>query len=374
MESWSIGERRTHDSITPLLHHSITPMFRVAIIGCGRKGSTIDDERRWMTNYDEFPCCHASAYTALPNTQIVAACNPSPEKLEDFQRRWGKCATYTDYRAMLEKEKPDIVSVVTHAPLHTSITVDCARAGVKGILCEKAMATSLEECDAIIAACEANNVKLLVNHPRRFHPTFIRAKEKIEQGAIGTLRSIYAAGYNKLIHNGSHAFDILRMFCGDATWAQGELVEVDDPNDEDGIGTVKMANGVTAFVDFASQQPFGFRLMGSEGVLVIDQFRDGFTLTNFEPEEVDPSKPWFRYTSKRAVERYFLNRRPFDPPMQAAVKELIATIEENREPQSNGVDGRAALEMGLAMHASHQQGGARTTLPMQDRTLRVLSR
>jgi predicted dehydrogenase len=349
-------------------------MFRVAIVGCGRKGATIDDERRWMTNYDEFPCCHASAYTALPNTQIVAACAPSPEKLDDFQRRWGNCAVYPDYRTMLEEQSPDIVSVVTHAPLHAQITIDAAQAGVKGILCEKAIATSCEECDAMIAACEAHHVKLLVNHPRRFHPTFIRAKEKMEQGAIGQLRSIYAAGYNKLIHNGSHAFDILRFFCGEAAWAQGELVEVDDPHDKDGIGTIKMANGVTAFVDFASQQPFGFRLMGTEGVLVIDQFRDGFTLTNFEPEEVDPSKPWFRYTSKRAVERYFPNRRPFDPPMQAAMKELIAAIEENREPQSNGVDGRAALEMGLAMHASHQQGGVRVTLPMEDRKLRVLSR
>jgi predicted dehydrogenase len=354
-------------------------VYRVGIIGCGRKGSTIDDERRWMTNYDEFPCCHASAYGIArrpfpTDTQIVAVCDPSPEKLQDFQRRWGACATYTDYRNLLEKEKPDIVSIVTHAPLHAQITIDAAQAGVKGILCEKAMATSCEECDAMIAACEAHNAKLLVNHPRRFHPTFLRAKEQIEQGAIGTLRSIYAAGYNKLIHNGSHAFDVLRFLCGEAEWAQGELMEVDDPQDKDGIGTVKMANGVTAFVDFASQQPFGFRLMGSEGVLIVDQFRDGFTLINFEPEEVDPSKPWFRYTSKRAVERSFLNRRPFDPPMQAAVKELIAAIEENREPQSNGLDGRAALEMGLAMCASHQQGGARVPLPMQDRTLQVLSR
>jgi predicted dehydrogenase len=354
-------------------------VYKVGIIGCGRKGATIDDERRWMTNYDEFPCCHASAFGTVlrpfpTNTHIVAACDPSPEKLQDFQRRWGECKTYTNYCTMLEQEKLDVVSIATHAPLHAPMTMDAAQAGGKGILCEKAMATSLEECDAMMAACAARGVKLLVNHPRRFHPTFIRAKQQIEQGAIGQLRSIYAAGYNKLIHNGSHAFDILRFFCGEAAWAQGELIEVDDPQDKDGVGTIKMANGVTAFVDFASQQPFGFRLMGSEGVLIIDQFRDGFTLINFEPEEVDPAKPWFRYTSKRSVERYFPNRRPFDPPMQSAVKELIAAIEENREPQSNGVDGRAALEIGLAMHASHQQGGARVTLPMEDRTLQVLSR
>ena len=109
-----------------------------------------------------------------------------------------------------------------------------AEAGVKGILCEKAMATSLQECDAMIAACQRHEVKLLVNHPRRFHAVFEIAKQQIQAGAIGEVKLAQCLGYGKLMHNGSHTFDVLRDFFGDAAWIQGELVATDDLADPDG--------------------------------------------------------------------------------------------------------------------------------------------
>ncbi|MDQ3815372.1 MAG: Gfo/Idh/MocA family oxidoreductase [Armatimonadota bacterium] len=348
--------------------------FKVGIIGVGRKGMTIDDETRWLLNYDELPCSHASAYAANEETQVAAIANPGEDAFQDFRRRYGEVATYRDAREMLEREKLDIVSVVTHAHLHAEMTIAAAESGVKGIICEKAMATSLEECDAMIEACRANNVKLLVNHPRRFHPMFQIAKEQIQNGAIGEVKLAQCTGYGKLMHNGSHTFDVLRDFFGDAAWVQGELVETDDPADPDGRGLVQMKNGVAAFVDFASVQPFGFTFSGIDGQIVIDQWDEGLELNNYELQDQRPGRPWFSYSSKRAVRRRFHAPQRHLPPMQAAVAELVAAIQEDRAPIISGEDGRAALELGLAMHASAHQDGARVPIPFEDKSLRVVSR
>ena len=131
----------------------------------------------------------------------------------------------------------------------------------------------------MIAACEKSNTKLLINHPRRFHPVFQMAKELINEGAIGEIKMVECFGYGKLMHNGSHAFDVLADFFGPAQWVQGELIETDDKADPDGRGFVKMQNGVTALVDFASIQPFTFTFRGDGGALTIDQFEEGLEVS-----------------------------------------------------------------------------------------------
>jgi predicted dehydrogenase len=348
--------------------------FKVGIIGVGRKAMTIDDETRWLLNYDELPCSHASAYAAVPDTKVVAVANVGEDALQDYSRRYGEVRTYTDASAMLESEELDIVSVATHAHLHAEYTIAAAESGAKGVLCEKAMATSLAECDAMIEACRRNNARLLVNHPRRFHPVFQMAKEQIASGAIGELKLIQGLGYGKLMHNGSHAFDVLRDFCGEASWAQGELVETDDPADPDGRGVIKMKNGVAAYIDFASIQPFTFTFSGTEGQITIDQWDEGLELNNYELQDQRPDRPWFSYSAKRAVRRRFYPPQPHTVPMQAAVLELVTAIREDREPRCSGEDGRASIELGLALHASATQDGARIHLPLQDHKLRVVSR
>lgn len=275
---------------------------------------------------------------------------------------------------MLKHERLDIVSIATHAHLHAEYTIAAAQAGVKGVLCEKAIATSLQECDAMIEACRQHNTKLLINHPRRFHPVFTIAKELIGEGAIGEVKLAQCLGYGKLMHNGSHTFDVLRDFFGEAAWVQGELVATDDAADPDGRGLVKMQNGVAAYVDFASVQPFSFTFSGTEGQIVIDQWDEGCELINYELQDQRPGRPWFSYSPKRAVRRRYHAPQRHQPPMQAAVAELVAAILENCPPHSSGEDGRAALELGLALHASANQDGARVHLPFTDKDLRVVSR
>ena len=84
-------------------------------------------------------------------------CDLVPGLLDDFKAAWAddlpNVNTYTDYREMLAREELDILTVATSDNRHTDIVVDGANASVKGILCEKPLATSLEDADRMIEAC-----------------------------------------------------------------------------------------------------------------------------------------------------------------------------------------------------------------------------
>ena len=135
-----------------------------------------------------------------------------------------------------------------------------------------------------------------------------------------------------------------------------------------------MQSGVAAYVDFASVQPFCFTFCGTQGQIVIDQWGEGFELMNYELQDQRPNRPWFSYSPIRAVRRRFYPSRPHPVPMQAAVRELVVAIHEDREPRRNGADGRAAVELALAIHASAARDDARIHLPLEDHKLRVVSR
>ncbi|MER3500656.1 MAG: hypothetical protein IMHGJWDQ_000430 [Candidatus Fervidibacter sp.] len=354
-------------------------MYRVGIVGLGRKALTIDDEThlRWLTNYELPPTTHVSAYLANPKTQIVAVCARTRESLERFYKRTGlwEVRGYTDFQEMFANERLDIVSVCTHTDMKAPIVIAAAEAGVKGIICEKAMATSLAEADAMLEACEKAGTKLLVNHPRRYHPAYHRAKELLARGIIGELVRLHGTMWTWLLHNGTHLWDILRYFAGDADWVCG-WVRDDHPTDPGGYGLVHFCNGIFAFVDVGGGQGFQLELHGTNGLIRIDSFHDGVQVEVYaDVYPPDPDRPAYQFRPRYIARREDLPNPPrFTPPMQAALQDLIDAIEQDRQPQSNGYDGRAALEIGLAFHASHRANNLPIPLPLQDRHLRVVSR
>ena len=152
-------------------------VYRVGVIGCGRIGSERDPD-------PPIPLTHAGAFHMLPQAKVVAGTNRGRERLEAFGRKWGVSALYHDHREMLEKENLDIVCIATHPELHEDEVIDAAEAGVKGIFCEKPIAISLAEADAMIDACDRASAVLLINHSRRWDPAYHKARELVEEGAI----------------------------------------------------------------------------------------------------------------------------------------------------------------------------------------------
>ncbi|HEV2764396.1 MAG TPA: Gfo/Idh/MocA family oxidoreductase [Pyrinomonadaceae bacterium] len=142
--------------------------LRWGLIGCG------DIARRRV----------APALRDLPNCELVAVSRARSELAEEFAREFGAARWYADWRQLLADKEVEAVYVATPVHLHAEQTIAAAEAG-KHVLCEKPMAMNTDECDRVLAACEAAGVRLGVAYYRHFYPAVRRVKEVLSSGGIG---------------------------------------------------------------------------------------------------------------------------------------------------------------------------------------------
>ena len=192
-------------------------MYRVGVIGCRGIGIR-----------------HAAGIAGLADperAQVVAACDLATDLIEEFQTHfaesWPQVSGYTSHREMLAKEDLDIVTVATSDHAHARLVIDAAEAGVKGIFCEKPLATTVEDAAAMVAACEAHDVVLSVDHTRHWMPIWRRGSELVEAGEIGEVQSVVGClrGSRAMLYrNGTHCLDAICWFAGGRpAWVMGDL-------------------------------------------------------------------------------------------------------------------------------------------------------
>lgn len=360
----------------------MTATYRAAIVGTGRIGGFYDDEvtprhdasfwrgpNRHAGLYTILPVNHAAAYQSIPGFALVAAANRGQEKLRAFGDRFGVDALYTDVWTMLERERPDVVSVCTQSPEKAEVTIAAAEAGVKAIVVEKAMSTSLAEADAMIAACERNGVLLVVNHPFRFSPLLRRAKELLDGGAIGPLGTISGFSGGGMLHVGTHTFDALRYFGGDVAEVWAEVPNYQPESDIPATAAVRFATGVAGFVDHVHRVQSGFDLRGTTGSIAISTHVGDGWLSHLSPFAPDSTRA---YPSRLAMEPLEADHAGMSTT-QRMLSELHATLSDGAPFVSTAQDGRAALELGIACYQSQLSGGP-VRLPLVDRSLRIPNR
>ena len=248
-------------------------MYKAAVIGLGRMGSTFDDEIKQGGSIF-LPYCHGPSYVASPHTELVAGADPHAEQGAIFAERWGLSdrQIYSDHRAMLEAERPDFVSVCTTARHRAAILLDAINAGVKAIWSEKPFTLSLAEADAVIEQLNEKNVALAINCSRRYNPFMSETRRMVEEGELGEILQITAyAHVQSFSHNGSHAIDAMRYLVGgDVEWVFGEM-ESDEKaaGEEDlmGNGYLAFNNGVRGFLRAmpTGLAPWEFDVIGTEG-------------------------------------------------------------------------------------------------------------
>jgi predicted dehydrogenase len=230
--------------------------YRGAVVGCGRMGSTIDDEHIGMPHYP-WPWAHAPAMIEARGIDLVTASDDDPDKLEDFRRRWDVSALYPDYREMVAKEQPDVVCLTTRPEPRAEITVGLAELGVKAIFATKPMCRTLAEADAMIEACAKNGTILTMACHLNWYSYYTKAREMIEEGVIGELRSMVCDSPSSLSNIQSHSLSLLRLFADSpAMWVVGLMnseEQADSDADIPGSGIVVYENGVQAFLNSRSE-------------------------------------------------------------------------------------------------------------------------
>ena len=112
---------------------------------------------------------HADAYAHSDATELVALCDLDEQALHDVADAHDVDARYTDFETMLREQQPDLISIATPQASHAAMTILAATEYTpKGILCEKGMANNLGEARAMLAACDRNDVKLIIGHENRY--------------------------------------------------------------------------------------------------------------------------------------------------------------------------------------------------------------
>ena len=340
-------------------------MYKAAVIGLGIMGNIADGlggrHPEWYR-----PCCHTDSYDYHPQTELVAGSTRDPKRQTLFQKNRGNKTIYSDYRQMLEKEDLDIVSIATPATCHTEMVIESAKAGVKGIYCEKAMATSLAECDKMIQACEGSNSVLIINHQRRWDDRYLALKRYLSEGHLGSLQTIQISfGNGRLCRGGSHWFDLALMFANDKIeFGFGWL---SNPNEFDpgGIGMFESTGGIRITIDgsIGMNHYCQADLIGEDGILrIVD---GGF---QFELWLLDQNSEFGLMNKHHLPISYSIKN-----PMLNAIDDLIQAIETGQAPKSSGYDGRSAFEMISAIHQSHANNRAAVQFPMKNRDIVIES-
>ncbi len=337
--------------------------WRAAVVGCGRIGCGFDDD----PNRTQIST-HAGAYRQTSGVELVALADLDQAKLDRYGEKFSVAGRYLDYREMLQRESPEIVSVCTASGTHQAVVRDAVEAGVKAIFCEKPMADRAEDAKAMHDLCERRGVVLMVNHKRRFSTFHQSVAAWLRSGRIGAIQQVTVYYVSGVANTGSHLFDLLRLYFGDIAWVETRLSHrrsplAVDPNVD---GTLWFAPGFPVILqacDTASFYILEIAILGADGRLRITTG----THDAVEWEEARPSAYASEYRDlARAPAPMQADARP--EIMLAGVANLIAALEGRAAPLCTGVDGLRAVEIFEAINASADAGGARVALGRQEHT------
>jgi UDP-N-acetyl-2-amino-2-deoxyglucuronate dehydrogenase len=346
--------------------------LRTAIVGCGKVAST-----------------HALAYKALPNSELVAACDISSERAQAFGAKFG-INGYTDLAEMLQREKIDVLSVCTQHTQHPAAVEAAAAAGVH-VIVEKPLAIDLESCNRAIAAAQAAGIKLGVVSQRRWYEPVQRMKAAIDDGKLGkpalvmvTMLGWREPAYYKsdpwrgtwkgegggvVVSQAPHYLDLLCWFMGPAVEIHAYWDNYNHPGievDDTVVASIRFKNGGMGSVVLSNSQKPGLygkiHVHGSSGASVGAEIDSGSPFISGVTEKMDPPfndiwtipgeeqniKPWTEEDSNR----------PWDVmthyhEMQLA--DFLEAVLEDRAPAVDGEAGRQVVELFTAVYRSQQE-------------------
>jgi len=287
------------------------------------------------------------------NSQITGLVSGHPDKAHKIAAEFGvqsNCIyNYENFDEIAHNPAIDAVYVALPNSMHAEYTIRAAKAG-KHVLCEKPMSTNVAEAQAMIAACKAANVKLMIAYRCHYEPTNLRAVQLIRSGALGQVQAIQSAfGFsiapgewrlNKKLAGGGPLFDVGIYSLNACRYLTGEEPEkisayastIDHDGrfnevEENVSWTMKFPSGIVAscVTTYGSNMDGFFRVYGSKGWLEVDPafVYEGLRLrANLEGKQLDEPNP---------------SRDPSQ--FQAEALHFSNCVQHGLEPQSPGEEG-----------------------------------
>jgi UDP-N-acetyl-2-amino-2-deoxyglucuronate dehydrogenase len=336
--------------------------LRAALVGCGNMG------KRLVRILD-----------GLRGYELVAGCDLAEPQVQAFTGEFTNARGYIDYARMLSEEEPHVVVVATNNVTHAMLTIQAAEAGVRGVYCEKPMASCLADGRAMVEACRRNGVALAVNHQRRLMPVFVTMRRLIEEGAIGQVELIRGGCAGDVLSDGTHTIDTIRHLAGDAEvkWVFGQIYrgppDPDEPRaqgyhvsggwryghpvEEAAMAVFEFETGLRAEIFTGKMQPRGrryqdYEVFGTEGRLrrAGDQADPPLLIQRedesggWQPAPVDGTDP--------------------KATIATSLEQFARMIREGADHPLSGASGLKDLEVVMAVYESARLRG-RVELPLQ---------
>ena len=353
------------------------------------------------------------AFTGLPGVTIAALCDANDDGIDERMRLTGAKRRYTDYREMIELEKPDIVADCSRLPDEHYEQIKFALEHGCHVICEKPFVAELDEADELIAMAAQRRLKIAVAYLGRYALVFRTMKQLIEAGEIGRVLTFYGRGKEDprgggedMMVLGSHILDLGVYLLGapERVWADvrqldGRLSTVQDCcKTEEPVGPCagdevlafyRFPNGVNGIfesrrglVTRGPCQRMGLVIAGTKGSLAVRYegkrslrinrsatlpFEDHavfeelpLTETRVIPGAVPLDYAAMGLAAGSYSHQYYADNNRF------AAWDLMQAIDEDREPIASATAALDSLEMIVGVYASHLAGRP-MALPLQDR-------
>jgi len=310
--------------------------IRIGLIGCGAISTM-----------------HMEGYKAIQGVRLISVADIDAKKASVLADKY-KTGWYTDYDKMLEKERLDGISICTPPFLHKEIAVAAAKRGIN-VLCEKPLASNLEDAKEIIEVTSRNNVCLMVGFRHRFIAQNVIMKEMISKGKLGRLlmyrnRFSYVinrenswasdkkkSGGGALIDHNIHSADLFRWLVGEvkAVSAQVNTLVQNVPVEENGIILLRSKEDLIGVIEGSWTTPGNINVIevyGSEGAGIFrydETFKSG-SLQVFEKVK----NRWSEINIKETTKDF-----------ESEFEHFINCIRTNQNPSVTGEDGLKAMQI-----------------------------
>jgi len=311
-------------------------VLRAAVIGLGMMGRN-----------------HARIYGLMDASRLVAMADSSPVALESMARIYNAHA-YTDYLEMLDKERPDIVSVAVPTWLHREVAVAALERGVHVFL-EKPISGDVAQGQEIIDAADKAGLKLAVGHIERFNPAVLELKQHLEAGQLGRIYQIHARRVGPfpprvqdvgvVIDLATHELNLLEFVTGsrvETVYAETER-EIHATHEDLLTGILKFADGTVGILDVNWLTPTKIRelsLIGEKGMYLVNYltqdlyfYENDFANGHWEGLSV-------MGVSEGRLIRYNIKRKE---PLLAELESFADAVVHDKTPQIGGDEALRAV-------------------------------
>ena len=303
---------------------------------------------------------HARILSQRPDVEFAAICGRSPEKTRDRAAAYGVKA-YTDLRAMLDAERPDLVWLCLGNQDHFAPTLEVIRAGCP-LFVEKPLVFDLREADTLLAEAAGRGLFFAINFNHHYAQPVALAYRDIASGRLGdptfaTWRFGGSGGtshpFNNLIETQCHGFDMLELLCGPIVSVMAQMTDRTSAGSYRTLAVaLQFASGAVGSLvgsydtAYAYPQTHALEVSGTRGRLLIE---DTVRRYSFSPHDSETAEVW--------QAGYFNDRdRGFYATFDKHVDALLAAFKAGQSPPVHAQAGRRALELALASVESFRTG------------------